>query len=478
MNFILFPNQLFELKYIPKKYLGATFHLIEHEKFYGITDKMNFNKKKILLHKASCLAYVQTMKKKLKIEYVSKYPTIKNSTVIFFDTIDTYLNDELIKFYKKDKNEISMLETPNFVTNRIDLEKYYKKNKKGNKFIHSSFYNFQLDLHNIPSITKSYDTENRNPIPHDIKIPQAAKQNNDKYVKQAINFVKKKFDNNYGNTDNFYLPITHQQAKKFFNLFLKNKAKFFAQYQDAIIPQEPFLFHSVLSSAMNIGLINPDYVITNVIKAYQAKKISLKDYEAFIRQVIGWREYQRFIYIYLGQEIKSKNYFNNSRKLTEKWYTATVGISPVDDAIKIAFDYGYLHHIIRLMVMCNFMNLCQIHPDEVYTWMMEFSTDSYEWVMIGNVYSMGMWSDGGMTMQKPYISSANYVQKMAGNRYKKGEWEDIWYALYYNFLIINRKKLEKTIYIRNISHLQKLSPDQIRNIKKMSELFITKVTRK
>ena len=130
------------------------------------------------------------------------------------------------------------------------------------------------------------------------------------------------------------------------------------------------------------------------------------------------------------------------------------------------------------MVMCNFMNLCQIHPDEVYKWMMEFSTDSYEWVMIGNVYSMGMWSDGGVTMRKPYISSANYIQKMSGNRYEKGEWQNIWHALYYSFLIKNRKKLEKTIYIRNFSYVEKMSSKEIQNIKKITTLFIKKTTKK
>jgi deoxyribodipyrimidine photolyase-related protein len=474
MNFILFPHQLFELTYIPQEYHSANFFLVEHEKFYGKTNNMNFNKKKILLHKASSLAYVDTLKKKINIEYTDTYPTIKNSKVIFFDTVDHFLNDEIKEKYHK-SNDLIMLENPNFMTSKTDLENYFQKHKKKN-FIHSSFYTFQLNLHDIPYISKSYDTENRNAIPKNIQPPQFPKENKNKFIKTAAQFVETKFKNNYGDTDNFYLPITHQEAKKFFDLFLENKAEFFAEYQDAIIPQEPFLFHSVISSSMNIGLINPDYVIAKTIEAYENKKISLKDYEAFIRQVIGWREYQRFIYLFLAKEIVSKNHFNNTGRLTSAWYTGDLGIPPVDDAIKIAFKHGYLHHIIRLMVMCNFMNLCGINPHEVYVWMMEFSTDSYEWVMIGNVYSMGMWSDGGMTMRKPYISSANYVQKMSGNRYKKGEWQDFWHALYYNFLIKNRAQLKKTIYIRNLSHLEKMSQQQIANIKNLSESFIKKYT--
>jgi deoxyribodipyrimidine photolyase-related protein len=476
MNFILFPNQLFELSYIPQEYHGYNFYLIEHEKFYGITDSMNFNQKKILLHKASCLAYIDTMKGKINITYVSKYPNIKNSKIIFFDTIDRYLNNEIKKIYQKN-NVIQILDNPNFMTNQADLEKYYKKHSKKTKFIHSAFYNFQLKLHNCSYIKKSYDTENRNSIPLEIKIPKLPKTNNNKYVKQAIQFIKKNFKKNHGNTNKFYLPTTHKEAKLRFDSFLKSKAKYFAKYQDAIIPEEPFLFHSIISSALNIGLINPDYIIKKVTQAYESKKIGIKDYEAFIRQVIGWREYQRFIYVFLSEEIKFKNHFNNKAKLTNAWYEGTLGIPPVDDAIKLAFNYGYLHHIMRLMIMCNFMNLCTIHPDQVYQWMMEFSTDSYEWVMIGNVYSMGMWSDGGMTMRKPYISSANYIHKMSRNRYKKGDWEKIWLSLYYNFLIQSKKKLAKTIYIRNLGHLAKMNLDTIKEIKQISKNFINNTTK-
>jgi deoxyribodipyrimidine photolyase-related protein len=477
MSFILFPTQLFELKYIPKEYHQYNFYLVEHDKFYGITNKMNFNKKKIILHKASCLAYISEMKKKLDIEYVDKYPNIKKSEVYMFDIVDEEITKEIIKFYKKQDTEVKILETPNFMTSKENLKKFYEKYKKSNKFIHSTFYNFQLKLHEIPYIKKSYDVENRNPIPKNIDLPELPKENKNKFVKEAIKFTEKKFKNNYGNCDYFYIPITHKEAKKWFSNFLKTKMKKFAEYQDAIIPEEPFLYHSVVSAVINIGLLNPDYIIDEVIKAYKSKKISIQDYEAFVRQVIGWREYQRFIYEFLKEDIISKNHFNNNNKLTKHWYDGTLGIAPVDDAIKIAFEYGYLHHIIRLMVMCNFMNLCGINSDQAYKWFMEFSTDSYEWVMIGNVYSMGMWSDGGVTMRKPYFSSENYVQNMAGNRYEKGDWENIWHSLYYNFLSKNRKKLEKTIYVRNLKHLDNLSDEKIKEIKKVSNDFISKYTK-
>jgi len=439
MSFILFPTQLFELQYIPNEYREYKFYLIEHDKFYGMVDKMNFNKKKIILHKASCLAYVDNIKEKINIKYTSSYPIIKNSKIVIFDVVDNYIENDVIKFYKKLKTNVNILETPNFMSNRTELDIFYNKNQKKTRVIHSSFYKYQLKLHKIPYIKKSYDVENRKYIPDKEKLPNMPKENSNKYIKEAIEFTETNFKTNYGDSNCFYLPVTHKEAKKWFNVFLKNKAKKFAEYQDAIVPEEPFLFHSVISSAMNIGLLNPIYVIDKVINAYKDKKMDIKDYEAFIRQIIGWREYQRLIYIYFTDDIISKNYFNNNNKLTKDWYNGTLGIPPVDDAIRMAFKYGYLHHILRLMVMCNFMNLCNINPYEVYKWFMEFSTDSYEWVMIGNVYSMGMWSDGGITMRKPYISSGNYIQTMAHNRYENGNWESIWKALFYNFY----QKIEK-----------------------------------
>jgi len=153
-----------------------------------------------------------------------------------------------------------------------------------------------------------------------------------------LNLLETNFKTNYGDSNCFYLPVTHKEAKNWFNVFLKNKAKKFAEYQDAIVPEEPFLFHSVISSAMNIGLLNPIYVIDKVINAYKDKKMDIKDYEAFIRQIIGWREYQRLIYIYFTDDIISKNYFNNNNKLTKDWYNGTLGIPPVDDAIRMALN--------------------------------------------------------------------------------------------------------------------------------------------
>ena len=182
----------------------------------------------------------------------------------------------------------------------------------------------------------------------------------------------------------------------------------------------------VLSSSINIGLINPTEII-DILRKIKSD-ININSYEGYIRQLF-WREYQRYTYIYADFNM---NYFGNKKKLNKKWYTGELGIDPVDNAIKMGFDTGYMHHINRLMVVGNFMNISQISPKEGFKWFMEFSIDSYEWVMHQNVLDMVFCVTGGKTMRKPYISSSNYVLKMSN--FKKGEWSETWTELYRKFL--------------------------------------------
>ena len=199
---------------------------------------------------------------------------------------------------------------------------------------------------------------------------------------------------------------------------------------------------------LNIGLLTPQEVIDRVVEFRKAhpSKIPMAAYEGFIRQVIGWREYQRYIYVTIGPKIRKMNHFGNKRRLTQAWYDGTTGIQPVDDAIKMGFRDGYLHHILRLMVVGNFMNLVGIHPDEAYRWFMEFALDAYDWVMIGNVYSMAMWADGGMTMRKPYISSSKYILDMSNYSAKGSKWPKKWDAVYHHFIDRNGDALLRTYH--------------------------------
>jgi len=313
------------------------------------------------------------------------------------------------------------------------------------------------------------------------------------YLEEAISYVQKTWPHNlepvYTQTgerqitpESIHFPITHDTAEKWVHNFCKTRFALFGKYEDSIdsVPRN-FLFHSCITPMLNIGLITPQQVLDIITTYYKAntKEIGIANYEGFIRQLIGWREYQRYIYQYAGDKMRAGNHFNNSKRLAACWYKATTGLKPVDDAVRMALDDGYIHHILRLMVVGNFMNLVGIHPDDVYKWFMEFSLDSYDWVMVGNVYSMALWADGGLTMRKPYISGDGYIMKMgnysnsrgvgASNRKTKKQndtqelaeqdasrrWNEEWNAVFHHFIDRNATKLARTYYAGLVRAWQK-----------------------
>ena len=421
-NFIILPNQLFDKKHLDK---DLNYVIWEHPHFFK---DYKYNQKKILLHKGSMKYYFDYLKKnKFSVKYIDFDDKFNIKEYKLFDPIN--------KLKLPGKYEI--IDSPNFLLGKELTEKYRKKTDKF--FFHGFYMWCKKELDILPKV-KSQDKYNRDSIPDTIKLPKILSNKKDnKYINIGKKFVEKEFSKNYGNTDNFIFPLTHETAKKWLKNFVRVKLKNFGKYQDAIKKEESYMFHSLLSSSINIGLLNPDDVIEEALK-YKSK-VPLNSLEGFIRQLF-WREYQKYCYIYYN--FNNKNYFGNKKKLTKAWYDGTTGIEPIDDCIKKGFDTAYLHHIERLMVMGNYMNLYGLHPNEGFKWFMEFSIDSYEWVMHQNVYDMVFFVSGGATMRRPYISSSNYVLKMSN--YKKGEWSEEWDNLYNKFLKTNKKKLWKFRY--------------------------------
>ena len=229
---------------------------------------------------------------------------------------------------------------------------------------------------------------------------------------------------------------------------------------------------AVIEAKKNIRLncVVPGLMHTPLVDRL-AQKYADGDYEGFVRQLIGWREYERMLYVLDYENLISSNYFGNKKKLNKKWYTGETGLKPIDDTIIKAFKNGYLHHIERLMVMLNFMNLARIHPRQIYNWFMEFSCDSYDWVMVGNVYGMGYFSTN--TMRKPYLSTSNYIRQMTDYK-NDGHWNEIWDALFYKFLTDNKPKLKggAAVYLRNLVHFEKKSSKEKKEIFESTKLIL------
>ena len=186
-------------------------------------------------------------------------------------------------------------------------------------------------------------------------------------------------------------------------------------------------------------MITPSEILEKIKKI--ENKTRINSLEGYVRQIIGWREFMRGIYQNYDERLENTNFFNHKNKMKSSWYNGTTGLDPLDFSIKNALNSGWSHHIERLMILANIMNLCQIHPKQVYKWFMEMFVDSSDWVMAPNVYGMGLFSDGGIFATKPYICGSSYFLKMMD--FKKGEWCNIMDGLYWNFINKNRKFFSK-----------------------------------
>ena len=421
---LILPHQLFDKRYVNKKY---KYYLYEHPHYFK---KYNYNKKKLLLHRSSMKYYYDYLKNNgYNISYINFNKSIPEKHYNLFDPIDKIILPENSVIHN----------SPNFLLSNEMCEKYQQKTKK--YFFTPFYYTVKKWLNIIPNI-KSQDKSNRHKIlDKDIKdIPIISKLYDEDiyYIEKAKSYINKHFSENCGTLDNFIFPVTHNTIKKWLNYFIQSKLDNFGKYQDAIHTEHNLLYHSVLSSAINIGLINPNEIIKIILKSNTA----VNNLEGFIRQLF-WREYQRYCYKY----IDFKNYKSsiNTKHLTNKWYNGTLGIKPVDDCIIKAFKIGYLHHIERLMIVGNYMNISLINPDDGYKWFMEFSCDSYEWVMSQNVYDMVFYTTRGKTMRRPYISSSKYILRMSNYRYDS--WCDIWNEKYNNYIKLLKLRNYKQVMI-------------------------------
>jgi deoxyribodipyrimidine photolyase-related protein len=420
----LLPNQLFSKDELSK---AKTKHVIlwEHPDFFT---KYRFNKKKLILHRSSMKKHYDYLTKhSYHVQYIEfniLHDVSKTENAIMFDPINDI----------DDFKNTPKLESPNFLVTKDFNQRMYnnKKNKHSIRFTTYYFPRVKQEI-NILENTASTDKENRKNIskvfPNYKRFPQISKKD-EKYIVDATDYVEKHFQSNYGVVTDFNYPIDNRGAKRWLKIFLETRLQYFGTYQDTIVEGENMLYHSGLSSSLNIGIIHPSYILKRIEK-YETL-VSMNNYEGYIRQLI-WREYQRYCYLFLKKDLAKRNQFILNNRLDERkeWYSGNTGVYPVDVAIKKAFDSGYLHHIERLMIIGNFMLLSQIRKEDGFRWFMEFAIDSYEWVMYQNVYDMVFYSTGGATTHKAYISSSKYVLKMSN--YQKGKWTSDWDTKYRQF---------------------------------------------
>ena len=447
---LIFPHQLFEKSKLIDN--GCDIYLVEEHLYFR---QYKFHKQKIAFHRASMMAYQDFLKSQnatvYYIEASAKTSDIRGlmdmllssgiEQVNFYDPVDNWLSKRMTMF--SDHIRLNMHETPYFINTNEDLSTFFRSDKKS--FFQTTFYKQQRLKHNVlmekdgsPRGGKwTYDIDNRKKYPK-AKIPPAIEfPMSNAYWEEALQYVETHFMDYPGalKSERIY-PITFEETSIWLERFLHERFEEFGIYEDAIVKDAIFLNHSLLSPLMNAGLISPRQVISQSVLHAQKHNISLNSLEGFIRQIMGWREFIRGMYSCKGSYSRTQNFWGFERKIPKSFYDGTTGIEPVDDTIKKVLKTGYCHHIERLMVLGNFMLLCEFHPDEVYRWFMELFIDAYDWVMVPNVYGMSQFADGGTFATKPYISGSNYIKKMSN--YGNGPWTEIWDGLFWQFISVNQ----------------------------------------
>ncbi len=444
---ILFPNQLFEQNILVSKF--DTIYLVEEWLFFK---QYNFHKQKIAFHRASMKFYESYLQSQnIKVVYIDSFEELCDVRILiehlktagttafeYIDTTDYWLeqriNKACITHCVKAKKNRSQL----FLNSPEDIAAYFYGKKR---MFQTDFYKHQRQNRNIllednqkPIGGKwTYDDENRLKYPKGKTPPKVGKLDPNGFYAEAVTYTNKYFPDNYGtlNTD-FIYPTTFAESKCWLQDFFKTRFSEFGMYEDAIVSNKNILHHSVLTPMMNAGLLTPQFILEETLQYASNSEIPLNSLEGFIRQVIGWREFIRAVYQLKGKEERTKNFWGFTRKIPASFWNGTTGIEPIDLTIKKVLETGYCHHIERLMVLGNFMLLCEFDPDEVYRWFMELFIDAYDWVMVPNVYGMSQFADGGLMATKPYISGSNYLMKMSD--YKKGDWQPVWDGLFWMFM--------------------------------------------
>ena len=481
----LFPIQLQNIEEDETVFMCEDSGLCTYEKHHKSKIALFFNAMRSFrdsLEAANIDCIYYDFNNKFEDSYIKKLSSeIKDnnfSCIRFFEIEDKPFENEIMQMISDLDIKCEVLSTPMFLDSRESFKdfvgdkkfllqaNYYKKVRK------------EMDIlieNEKPVGGKwSFDDENRKKLPKDYLIPKlpVIKERDDS--DEISNFINTEFNDHPGNINNIF-PYTTEQALDWLDTFFEERFKDFGPYEDAIFMGEHFQLHSALSSSMNLGIITPQQIITKAKDYAEANDIPLNSLEGFVRQIIGWREFIRGIYQNFSEKMINSNYWNHNRKLSEAWYTGDTGIEPLDDAIKGALEFGYTHHINRLMVLASIMNMSRIHPSEIYKWFMEMFVDSSEWVMVPNVFGMGTFADGGIFATKPYISGSSYILRMSN--FKKGDWCEIVDGLYWKFIEDNKEFFAKNPRLSlMIRALEKLDQERKLRIFKAAEIFIEEKT--
>ena len=331
----------------------------------------------------------------------------------------------------------------------------------------------------------NFDKENRKPLPKGMKAPAFEGIAPDAVTDEVLGLVADRFADNFGDLDGFRFPVTRDQALDLLDRFIERGLEHFGDYQDAMALGEPFLFHSLISPALNIGLLRPREVVEKVEAAYRDGGAPLNAAEGFIRQILGWREYVRGIYWHTMPDYAGSNAFGADRPLPSFYWSGETDMRCLAEVIGQTKREAYAHHIQRLMVTGCFALLIGAEPADVNEWYLAVYADAFEWVQLPNTHGMVLHADGGMLGSKPYAASGKYIDRMSSYcrncrfdvKETEGENGCPFNALYWRFLDRNAEHLRDNRRMAMIYRTwDRFDGDRRQAILQRAETFLEKLS--
>ncbi|MCC5946519.1 MAG: cryptochrome/photolyase family protein [Bernardetiaceae bacterium] len=382
-------------------------------------------------------------------------------------------------------------DTAHFLTERNEVKRFFEGKKT---YLMESFYREMRKKYNLLmqgdkpiGDSWNYDAKNRKKYDKKIPIPPPLRyERNREGLQQIHREIIAAEIPTIGNPFPFEHVLERSEALELLAYFNDKLLPYFGHFQDAMEPDEPYLFHSRLSFALNTKMISPLEVVKAAIKAWKQNSncIDLAQIEGFVRQIIGWREYMRGVYWAKMPKYETENFFAHERKLPNWYWTADTKMHCLSQTIKQSLEKAYAHHIQRLMITGNFALLAGIHPDEVDTWYLGIYIDAIQWVEITNTRGMSQFADGGLLASKPYTSSANYIQKMSryctecayNPKIKVGNNACPFNSLYWHFHHRHNEKLAKNPRIGMVyRNWERMSAQQKSEILKQAEDYLQQI---
>jgi deoxyribodipyrimidine photolyase-related protein len=460
--------------------------LVEDPLFFR---QYSFHVQKMMLHRGTMQLYATDLRSLGHTVRIATAAQLKHTgdiapllkawgvtSVVCCDVNDDWLSRRLTQALAQQGLPLTWLPDPHFLTSHDDFAAFARDKPK---LFFTEFYIRQrqrlgvlVDSQQRPLGGKwSFDTANRRKLPRGCSVPRMARVIEPQAAAQLATLVGSEFAQSPGESDTFQWPVTRAAAQRGLTDFLDHRFASFGDYEDAMHPSEPFLFHALLTPALNVGLLTPQEVIDAAL--LRADEVPLNALEGFVRQVLGWREYIRGVYHHCGPRQRTGNFWQHTLPMPEAFYSGTTGIEPVDVVIGRVLKYAWCHHIERLMVLGNFMLLCEIAPDAVYRWFMEMFIDAYDWVMVPNVYGMSQFADGGRITTKPYLSGSSYILKMS--HFPRGPWCEIWDALYWRFMNKHRHFFARNPRLAVMVHQLDRMGDRLPHLLKVANRYLDRL---